>query len=161
LLSVAVGFVFFAAFLAIGPGLISSAIRSSVTTTPPPGVSWTLADAETCLATAQALSAWPDDDGGPVTRLGLGISDDVVEARAIAVQSGVDFARMADRLRPPGAEAELAALRDEFATAAQAFGQPITVTAFREKYHAIGSASRALTARCRAVGRWVDDNYEQ
>lgn len=147
--------------LTLGPSIASFAARSVFTTPEPSGVGWTPADAQSCVETAQALAGWPDDKGGPVTRIGLGMSDNVVEARVIAVQASVDFAKKADRLRAPGAEVQLAALRAEFMSAAEAIGQPITVTEFRAHYRAIGKATLALTTQCHAVGRWVQDHYKQ
>jgi hypothetical protein len=45
--------------------------------------------------------------------------------------------------------------------AADAFAEPITVTEFRQRYRDIGNASAALRRQCNAVGRWVQDHYEQ
>lgn len=148
-------------FVQIGPALVGTIAKTALTTPAPSGVNWTPADAEECTATARELGTWPDDHGGPVTQLGPGLSDDVVAARDVAVSSSIAFIALADQLRAPGAERQLAQLRAALVTASAAFANPITVTDFRRHYQAIGRASLDLTQQCHAVGRWVDDNYVQ
>jgi hypothetical protein len=159
--SIAVALIAILVALTIAPKLIAESFRAVMLTPAPSGVDWTPADADACLQTAQALLEWPDDKGGPVTKVGLGISDDVVAARPVAVDSTRLFAEKASQLRAPGAESQLGAYKSAIEDASVAFASPITVSEFGKQYRAIGNAANDLLRQCHAVGRWVDDNYRQ
>ncbi len=152
--------VFGVLLIAFLPAILAMSTRLAMTPEPS-GVNWTPVDASTCLATSQNLRGWPDDKGGLVTRVAVGMSDDVKSARPLAAKAARDFAGRVSALHAPGAEKQLAVLETEFAQAAIAFGEPMTASEFRAEYRKIGRLSLALTTQCHAVGQWVQDHYKQ
>ncbi len=66
----ALGFtlVFLVVLVNVGPSLIAAYFRAVVSTPEPSGGRWTVEDAETCRATAQAVLDWPGKDAPLVSQ---------------------------------------------------------------------------------------------
>jgi hypothetical protein len=113
-------------------------------------------DSEQCHAAADAVEDFPGPNADQARKLGLGLEADLEAARLQAAAAASLYADVARNVTAPSLAIELVAVTGRLDQAAATFDQPMTQSAFREEWRAVGKSIATLAARCRAIDRWID-----